>query len=355
MSSGKLYAASYGLEIPSSDTRRLSGAKFMSKVVPALKRITKVLLIVALPVAVMALFGVRPSFAADAAKPSIFKSKTGSIIQKLLLGANAKGSISGKAGDTRAELSSIINFLSMFFIMGAWVAMAWVFGKKEEADQMTRLKKEVNKETKYRETMYFEAVEKIMKRLEDPKLKGSMKATLIRQMKELDPKGEIRKFLDGKGPRPDLSEFIQDSLKQKRDKVALNKEKLAKKGTKGGKKDKKEPKIAKEKEETVSAKEDDDDNVRDDDDVDGDFEGPSSPEVAPPKSNKSEAIYLKVLRELDSSLKGSIEAEKRVELVAYLKARIESIKDGDKQEKVINNIAKKLGDDDYWIDYAAKM
>ena len=56
--------------------------------------------------------------------------------------------------------------------------------------------------------MYFEAVQEIQKKLEDPKLKGSTKANLQKQLKELDPDGAIALFLAGNGPRPDISDRI---------------------------------------------------------------------------------------------------------------------------------------------------
>ena len=40
--------------------------------------------------------------------------------------------------------------------------------------------------------MYFEAVEQILKKLSDPKIKGSLKANLTKQLKDLDPDEKIR-------------------------------------------------------------------------------------------------------------------------------------------------------------------
>ena len=56
--------------------------------------------------------------------------------------------------------------------------------------------------------MYFEAVEQIMAKLTDPKLKGSVRADLSKQLKDLDPDGRIRDFLEGKTTRPNLSDLI---------------------------------------------------------------------------------------------------------------------------------------------------
>lgn len=55
--------------------------------------------------------------------------------------------------------------------------------------------------------MYFEAVEQILSKLADPKLKGSVRADLSKQLKDLDPDGRIRDFLEGKTTRPSLSDL----------------------------------------------------------------------------------------------------------------------------------------------------
>ena len=63
------------------------------------------------------------------------------------------------------------------------------------------LKRELNRVTEYKENMYFEAVQDILEKLAEPKLKGSQKASLTRQLKDLDPDGVIRKFLEEKGEK----------------------------------------------------------------------------------------------------------------------------------------------------------
>ncbi len=60
--------------------------------------------------------------------------------------------------------------------------------------------------------MFFEAVEELMKKIEDPKVKSSVKDDLRKEMKDLDPKGEIQAFLKGKASRPDLSARITESM-----------------------------------------------------------------------------------------------------------------------------------------------
>lgn len=56
--------------------------------------------------------------------------------------------------------------------------------------------------------MYFEAVSDLMKKLAEPELKNKARERILADMREIDPKGEIRAFLENKGPRPDLSSFI---------------------------------------------------------------------------------------------------------------------------------------------------
>lgn len=52
--------------------------------------------------------------------------------------------------------------------------------------------------------MYFEAVEKILSKLQDPQIKTSLKKELEKQLVDLDPDGKIQAFLQGKTARPDL-------------------------------------------------------------------------------------------------------------------------------------------------------
>ena len=65
------------------------------------------------------------------------------------------------------------------------------------------------------QNMYFDAVEQILSKLADPKIKGSLKADLSRQLRDLDPDGAIRRFLEEGGERPNLSSAIQDINKNR--------------------------------------------------------------------------------------------------------------------------------------------
>lgn len=60
--------------------------------------------------------------------------------------------------------------------------------------------------------MFFDAVADIVKKLEDPKVKSSMKEDLRKELRDLDPKSEIQAYLKGKGSKPDLSKSIAESM-----------------------------------------------------------------------------------------------------------------------------------------------
>lgn len=72
--------------------------------------------------------------------------------------------------------------------------------------------------TSFSQNMYFEAVEDIQKRLADPNIKSGKKANLLKQLKELDPDGRIRAFVndtDNK-ERPDLSDVVGNKKRASR-------------------------------------------------------------------------------------------------------------------------------------------
>lgn len=63
--------------------------------------------------------------------------------------------------------------------------------------------------------MYFEAVEGVLKKLQDPNLKANEKKFLLMDLKELDPKGKIRAYLNGKlDQRPDISDSLAPKKKK---------------------------------------------------------------------------------------------------------------------------------------------
>ena len=71
------------------------------------------------------------------------------------------------------------------------------------------MSRELIKVKEYKEKMYIEAVQEILDKLADPKLKGSAKANYQRQLKDLDPEGKIVKYLNGEADKPDLTSFIE--------------------------------------------------------------------------------------------------------------------------------------------------
>lgn len=126
----------------------------------------------ALPMVLIGIFKVNPTIAATtgamaAGKGSkksnsqelraILNSRFGSggkmsILQKIFLGVNARGKLSNwKAGDTRTEISMLINGLSMCAILGVWAAGAYVVQKREEAAELRNMRREVVREKEYRE------------------------------------------------------------------------------------------------------------------------------------------------------------------------------------------------------------
>jgi len=62
-----------------------------------------------------------------------------------------------------------------------------------------------------------------------------------------------------------------------------------------------------------------------------------------------------VLAELYDSLAGTLTPQLRKVLVEYLKGRIESVSDPKKRQNATAKIAERLGDVDYWVDYASKL
>lgn len=56
--------------------------------------------------------------------------------------------------------------------------------------------------------MYFDAVDDILKKLADPKLKSASKTSLQAQLKDLDPDGTIARFVRDGGDRPDISNVM---------------------------------------------------------------------------------------------------------------------------------------------------
>ena len=168
--------------------------------------------------------------------------------------------------------------------------------------------------------MYFEAVADIQDKLAEPNIKGSMKASLMKQLRELDPDGRISKFLNEGGERPDMSDIINKKSSKK---------------NKGVKKSREADKRGIETSKISSA---DDDN-----------------EAAFDETIYSDEPYEQLLNTLYESLSGKVDMMTRIRLRDSLRERIERISDRDKRNVTVGKIAEKLGDTEYWVDYARKL
>jgi hypothetical protein len=136
--------------------------------------------------ALVGMFGMNPAFAFDVVdKAAMAKNvpKPGNILKKIFLGSNSAGKFVSKAGDTRSELAGVLNAITMTLILGVWVTCAYFFQLRDKAEELKRLKKEVSRETNYREQMYFDAVQTLLDKINSPKTKPGVKSTLTRQMK----------------------------------------------------------------------------------------------------------------------------------------------------------------------------
>lgn len=157
----------------------------------------------------------------------------------------------------------------------------------------------------------------------------------------MDPQGAIQKFLEG-GDRPDISGIINRKSKPKGKKTA------AAAGDKSPKK--KSPPQAPTSQ-----------SFNDDEEEDASAATAAAaanvPKISPQGSKESpkDEIYLVMLGELYDGLEGVLPDDSRADVVEYLKQRIESIADPTKKASTVRKIAEKLGDDDYWVQYAAKL
>jgi hypothetical protein len=88
------------------------------------------------------------------------KIERNNLVQNLFMGVNAKGLMKNvQPGDTRSEIAMLLNGLSMCVILGVWFSIAYVFSKSEESSEFQLMRKEVEKEKRYREVkitqLYF--------------------------------------------------------------------------------------------------------------------------------------------------------------------------------------------------------
>ena len=273
-------------------------------------------------------------------KRPLIPKKYSRVVKRLLEGANADTSnYKMKAGDTRTEIAALLNSFSSIIILGALTFGAYLKHKQREIGQSRALKRELNRVTEYKENMYFEAVQDILEKLAEPKLKGSQKASLTRQLKDLDPDGVIRKFLEEKGERPDISHLVNRRQPKKKQKNGTLRDRPKKK--------------RKKKEERMDFTDDGDDEKEEE-------KAPPAPAPAPapaprPAPSSPSTPYESLLSELDKSLSGVISPGGRQVVGKYLRSRLEGIQDEAKQQNAMSKIAARLGDEEYWKDFAAKL
>lgn len=375
------------------DNRKPLGARIKSTA----GKIVRFLLPIVLPVLCVYLVSVSPAFAkAKKASKTALKAASAvgattavtavkrkkNLLRKILEGVNADGgAIIKKAGDTRGEFSAILNSFSSMFILMGLSFVAFLKHKHREMKMDHAMTKELDKIKEYKENMYFEAVQTVLEKLADTKLKGSTKANLQKQLKDLDPDGVIKKFLEEKGERPDIS-YLTDRKKKKKpsaDKFSSIAERKPKKSTP---KPKSTRPVEDEAEDDQSSQADEEDLV---------IPPPPSPPPAPPVPKKPTTTtttritsvsysasfssipapprgpsqtadesddvepYLLVLNELYDSLEGVLPNNGRKKLVEFLKSKIDSVTDPAKREVVVSKIAQKLGANDYWIAYTQNL
>jgi len=57
--------------------------------------------------------------------------------------------------------------------------------------------------------MYFEAVQEILSKLGDSKIKSGNRQRLLKELSEIDPDGAIQNYVKNGGTRPDISNLMK--------------------------------------------------------------------------------------------------------------------------------------------------
>ena len=278
-----------------------------------------------------------------------------------------------KPGDTRTEFAAILNIFSGFVLLGVSAAGAWVAHTVTSVKREGALQKELRKVQEYKEQMYFDAVQEILTKLADSKLKGSTKARLQRDLKDVDPDGTITAFLQEGGSRPDLSDRIGKKTSDQ-NKVAR---KLKRPAEKPGASRAFQKRKIDENDDTDSTVNDDDEG----DDNDDDDDNNNKKEVSPPPrakgaekslsksaapserslsndkgtSNISSSSESELFKELNESLRLEMTETTRNSLLKLLQDKLNGISNPEKRSAVTLKIAERLGDSEYWLIYAKKM
>lgn len=260
--------------------------------------------------------------AAVKGSPVVTTPKSTNFLKRILDGVNGDGAFQNwKIGDTRSEYAAIFNAVSGLIIFGGISVFAFLIQKYSDFRWNSAYTKEVVKVQEYKENMYFEAVQDILTKLEDTKIKSSTKAYLQKQLQDLDPDGVIAKFLTGNGPRPDISDRINKKPTKKSSKSASKASSI-----------KERPKKPSASASATSK--------------------PPVPTTGSAKSTRSSTGgYDGVLGELYASLTGVLDNNLRDKLLTALQTRVSRMADKAKQESVLEKIRKKIGDVEYWREY----
>eukprot|EP01035_Chromulina_nebulosa_P017802 gene17802-23410_t len=229
--------------------------------------------------------------------------------RKILEGANSMGGLKDwKVGDNRSEISALLNIASAILIFGGFFLLASLNLLRKEIKWESNYSKELKRVQEYKENMYFDAVQEIINKLADSKTKGSTKARLQNELKELDPKGIIQKYISEGGERPDISDIInQKPVKKKNSKKSSTNSTAS------------ETKIKSDSKTTSSNKKVDSNN-----------------------DTVNSEKYLQVLDKLSDSLENEIPPQiKR-------KTRLSTISDEKKLNNALVKIEERIGDIEYW-------
>eukprot|EP00607_Mallomonas_marina_P008762 CAMPEP_0182419036 /NCGR_PEP_ID=MMETSP1167-20130531/3426_1 /TAXON_ID=2988 /ORGANISM="Mallomonas Sp, Strain CCMP3275" /LENGTH=365 /DNA_ID=CAMNT_0024593611 /DNA_START=43 /DNA_END=1140 /DNA_ORIENTATION=+ len=274
---------------------------------------------------VMAIFRSTPVLAASSSSPS--------FLTKLLDGVTVSGGrFKGmKAGDTRGDFAALLNAVGTCIIFFGLGTFAWVMHTAREVRWNQAYKKELGRVQEYKENMYFEAVQDILKKLNEPKLRGSTRSNLQKQLKDLDPDGDIQKYLSEGGERPDLSHLINNKPKSKKRSngtVQDRKPKTKKAKKKSSERETRLSRNSAKKEKTKESKR---------------------------ERESGRGGYSGVFGDLYEALSGVVEEDMRRKVVDNIQSRMNKIEDEVKRNRTLERIKSKLEDSEYWQEYASAL
>jgi len=138
------------------------------------------------------------------------------VLRKVFKGAGNE--VGASAGDSGAFLKGLLNTVQQLATLGGLFVICFFVHKKIEWDEGRKLERELVKLKEYKENMYFDTVEEILGKLGEAGIKGSQKAYLTKQLRDLDPEGEIQDFVKNRSDRPDLSGYEGFDVRPKKKK-----------------------------------------------------------------------------------------------------------------------------------------